>query len=320
MAPTSCTYSKEPSPFDAVAFRTRAEIDFVTLRFETARRTNFHTVQKRLGEALGRGPEDPKIRVHALNTGPGEAATRFKAQFHDIECFAELQEALRVLASSHELIGEVMVDTLEVSLDFYPRDATRESARQFAEHLARRLKANDRNPRLGGDKGTIVLRKAPDLPLTLRERTFYVGNTDDPVRWRVYLKQTDHGRMLRDDEVRARAEVTLSGNSLTALGINTLTHLRQFNFSLLSRLLRFRRLHLPESDGTPLQQVTRSWLRKFSTQQGQRGMFAIQSPEFRLRNGYRRKNSRVDRADPYLNKVSRDALRYLTIRVSQKET
>lgn len=91
---------------------------------------------------------------------------------------------------------------------------------------------------------------------------YRIGNEWDDVSWQVYFKVTDAMLPINPTEHRARAEVTLTGDTLHGLGLVNLSDLQGYDYRKLTRFFKFK-----DVDGKPddmIQDAIRDALRAHS--------------------------------------------------------
>lgn len=276
---------------DMTRFRLRAVVDWIECEFETTRSTNAQTV-KRAGHFKF---------VVPINLGSGSAATIFRIRFQDPGSFGVVQESLRKLSAQFPLSCAPTITGVEVSLDAYLKSATPDElpslAARWYKHLTTLVSPNRRfSGRWKGDVHALW-DAATILRLLQQDRVIFIGERDDDLTQRIYVKQNDAGRALEACDHRARIEVTIRNEELP---MDSLEDWGLYRFESLSRYFRFRR---QREGGDPVV--------AYALQR------AAQTGERRLRRraaGGRRLFGAGSAADTAMNKAARDALRELSRR------
>ncbi len=257
-------YALEPD-IDLARYRFRAVVDWVELRFELDRQTQFQHVQAVLEPHLRATPY-----VKPLDPGPGGASSQFSARFQDPPSLAEISSACSALGKKFKLLKQPAITGLEVSIDAYPRSEKDADRTLMAAVLQRTLFTerdywNNANDRLrfvtSSNSATTAHKVIPEKAGDLSDRlldpeqltvpfgntTVYLGAKDNDVSYRIQNKVADKrnaatGTMvpLPPDKKRARIEVTLQSDELAALTLGDLQSFRTFRFARLQgRYFRF---------------------------------------------------------------------------------
>ena len=284
---------------DYSAYTFRAEIDWIELKLEFVKPTNFDTVRKRLKSPF----------VEPLNEGGGHAATIFKVKIHSPKSWDGLELALVPLIHDHELKLAPEVTGIEVALDARSKGTKREDLVDMVCHFYRGAqKLVSSNRRLYRTKKDAVysitdlrnLRKNVDEGFNI-----YVGSINDgDIRTQHgYVKETDdNGKVvLPASDHRARFEFTLYG---AALPETTLTAWRRHKFTDMADFFKFRQVKSTVSPFTAAAFSNSPQIgSRLPAKTGGRG---------------RRLFSKGTEADVSLNQLSYDALRELTRRMNAK--
>lgn len=228
------------SPVTLTSFRTLAVVDWVAFTVHLGRPSH--------GGYLKRAYEDVGVsRVRPLDVGPGSAATKFWVELQHPDSYQVIKELAENLDAAYGLLAPPILDGLEVATDFWPQADPMDG-----EEMTRRLMMGMKppvitNPRLSDAWESITL---PDRAGVDPEMTLYIGNNQDDLMWRVYWKRTDESFVGEDgkrqpkrlpmSEWRARAEVRIRGNALSALGLASTRHLEHFRFERLHALGYFK--------------------------------------------------------------------------------
>lgn len=304
------------------AYRTEAVVDWLALEIEVARATQFQWLQRVLADHYG---GDTRAYIEAVDSGAGNQAARFLIRLNDACCrdVDTIRAALAALDRQFTLIGPAIIKTLEVSLDFYPKD---DQAHADLLQLVARLQMS-----LEAAGGTahrqVGPSKRPDFLDSTRtpdaRQTLYINNRPDPIAWRVYHKITDRDGALLRDQHRARVEFTLQGAGLRKYGINSLDDLAAFDFGHFGELLHFRQF-IPMAELIVGKEPALAQQLLHATRRDRKmimlypfGLHAYRrdSRTDQPRNGghpERRKHSTHTTADAELNRVVRDRLYALT--------
>lgn len=245
---------------DLGAFRTRAVIDWLEVRFSTVRETQWKWVFDRIEKATGQ-----RCHTHLLDLGHV-----FRVRFQEPDPDVVLA-AIKAIRDDMGIDGDVLVDGLEISIDFTPGVPGDDDQRlKLLAALVRHFMPNrnvvtgrrDDRPRFAWDAGrqaTSFLFPKPGRsrkmdPLMFNEldlspcadATLYYGRKSGECLWRIMDKvidrqnrETGTARNLADDEKRVRIEVSLKGSELDRLGLLTLDDLLRFRFTMLTGYFRF---------------------------------------------------------------------------------
>lgn len=279
--------------------RLRAVVDWVQLEIQSAKPTNFWSIQTELRRLLCL-PDSVSPHVEAINESDGGAATIFRITLQAPERHQDIAKVTNSLSAAFGCGGSPRITAIEIAFDAYGAGA--EQAARFCKFLTNPVSDNCRLYRRGkrqGDTTHCIPTRFQTLEQRLAEGwTVGIGSNSDNYRQRIYHKTTDNnGTPIPQSDHRARIEITLRGE---ALPFQTLEELQRFKFSDLSEFFRFRKL---KPDLSPLEQVNAD----ASAQIGER----------RTRNrreGGTRLFSRLTQADADLNTRARDALRELSRR------
>lgn len=289
-------------------FRFRAVVDWLSIGIETARPTNFWSIQDHLRRALDirKGPY-----VRALNEGRGRSATRYTLRVHDPEKHADVQELIARLRTKFMLCAEPWLDALEVSIDGYSRRNSVEEREALV--MRQKLSLCADGPKMlecGMQSEAIINMK------TLRsDRTLLIEAHD--IKWRVYHKVTDHNqRAIADERThRSRTEVALSGDMLPA-DLRSVGDLAFFKFEALAPHFSFReftiRPTLPFAPPTTVPELLERCSTELLLGRGHRDLPDPAPAE-------RRKYPKGTRADSEMKERVRGSLRDLTRRFGAKK-
>lgn len=280
----------EPHPL--AAFKPRAVVDWVIIRFTTPRPTQYQHLRNRM---------PPEWRAHAKPIGKNTNSCR--------EWLLTIQDPPHASAIARVLRGQgvdpfdVGIEALELAIDWYPRsqEARAELARA-AHHLVRHLACPPSGTPRTTEPGHYRAAARPRDTLRALSDGFTVnmGAQEANHCARFYVKRHDSGqagayRDLPEAQHRARGEVTLSGE---ALPIKTLADLASFKFEALAKYLHQRKVTTPKTQaGALYRQEVQQWGRPIDAKK---------------RASRRRQSSRATEADSTANEWIYNALRGLT--------
>lgn len=277
---------------DLDAFTTRAVIDWLDIRVKTIHATQPGWVFRRVYEATG-------TRCFAKQLDHGHTfRIRFQEPGLDV-----VRTAIEAIGNHMGIDGDVLVDGIEVSLDFTPRlpggDNLRRTLLAVLTHhfMPNRdvvhVRLRDRPRFVWGEgkeatgfffprsenrlhKKWLFMLNDGDRPACAGS-TVYYGRQDGPSTWRIMDKVLDRQnraagtfKQLCDREKRVRIEVTLQGTALEEIGLLTFTDVESFNFGKLTRYFRFLLPTFRDVDGlcpsagnSVIRQVTQERITKF---------------------------------------------------------
>ncbi len=275
---------------DYSRYKFRAEVDWIELRIVTTAPTNFQTVRRRLGVGFA----DPK------DSGAGGACTEFYVKFQAPKSWATIQESLKELTVDHRLAEPVMVTGIEVALDAYSINQTRndlvDMTARFYHGAALVVSDNRRASKRQGE--SYGLETLPQLHNLIADGyNIYIGNQSDTERQHIYLKETDSSTALPPNQHRARTEFTLEREKLPT---QSFQDWEGNDFTTFAPYFKFRRLKsdLPPDIAAPKRMMAQVGARR-----------ARKTPQ-----GHYRAFSRSTVADSKLNALAFDALRELNRR------
>lgn len=246
-------------------FRFEMLLDWVQLRLTLVKPTQFQYLQKEIERIFGQKP-----RVDAEGKASHHTDRNFSFYLQDPPAAATVLNNLRQLEQRFAFAAEPQILAIEVSLDSYARNHSRESLVQMVEHLARCITdPPSDNRRIAGPRGSRGLVEGTFNREVTRMRLdenlpLHVGNIGDPRTLRAYLKENDA------KGPRARLENTLRGQSAP---FSTVEEWGTFDFRGLSRYFRFRRTTPPTTELSALLQERRTTLsrpRQADTRAGHR--------------------------------------------------
>jgi hypothetical protein len=297
-------------------FTSKSVIDWLEIKIVTRKRTNFSTVQKHVMRILG---TKKKCWVKALNERPGRAATIFVISLQDPKSFADMQDLFMQLDARFPFKSLPHVVAMEVAVDFYSCAHKRAELEGMTVMLKRQISVTGANPR----QCEPLRRAGPLRTRSLRAGyeevraggTLYIGMRNDPVKWRIYLKDIDNNKKpIADVKLhRARMEVTLRGDGLTPY-VTTLASLGQVKFEQLATKFRCR-VFMP-----PKPAASSSMAARVADVVKRRSLnLSARAGQHDLEVATRRKFSQHSRADVPLNTLVRGSLRSLTERFNAKK-
>jgi len=231
----------------------RASLDWAEFQVSLARRTNFQTVRRVLGEV---------DYVEPLDAEAGGSASVFLFRFQNVESWSSVVAKFAELERTFGFRREPEITGLEIALDFAHGSELTHLA-DVACYCYRfvQFRPTSNNYRAFYHSGAAV-----DIPesktqlldwLTSGDATLYVGDhRQDAVAYRIYVKTTDSGRKLPRDEWRARTEVTLRRD---ALPFRTLDAAWQ-----LQSVARHFKFLMPRSSVTRVEKVAATSLVRFA--------------------------------------------------------
>lgn len=266
---------------DLDAYRFRAVIDWIEIGLGLKAPQQFMQIQKVLEPALGL-PPGRRLRVEALDEGPGRMATRFAVRVQEPQ-IGRLLGAVEALDRRYPLAGggSVLVRAMEISVDARPRIPSEEArglllaAMMRTFHARRGIWTPERaRPRFSFSRASPTFISPKD-PLESRSRdaweslaaikrlpadaTFYVGERGGEVLWRLMDKVLDQQNPaagtrieLEAHERRVRVEVTLGSEELMDIAALELAGLGCVSFTeLQGRFFTFRLPTFQDSAGPP---------------------------------------------------------------------
>lgn len=253
---------------DLDAYSCRAVIDFVSVTFELARRTQFRHVQRAILPLTGR-----RALVTPSIPDPGGVSAVFTIILQ--EPASKLLRACDARSKDEfGLLSEPVVNELEVSVDFRPKMPSDARRGRMVAVLSRHLypsrdglELNSTRPRFSWgskrsqnsftlkrspiklDDGDMFMNPAGDVVPPI-DATYYIGHRKVAALWRVMDKVIDRQNRdartwinLSEREKRARVEVRLDRLELKGVGVRALADLSRLNFAQLQR--RYFKFMLP---------------------------------------------------------------------------
>ncbi|CAG2140310.1 hypothetical protein LMG31506_02289 [Cupriavidus yeoncheonensis] len=208
----------------------RAEVDWLKLDITLASASNGPTIQ-RLAKVTFAKP---------LDEGDGGAATRFRLTINEPKSWEDVERVLERVAGTRALAAPPTFYAVEVAVDIYSTNLA-----DLASIAARRVQGAKKlcsaSRRIAGavyDETQSAWHVSYPRLRRLMEhgKTVYVGDKNDEVMQRFYVKRDDQQggsrRTLPQTEWRARSEVRLQAG---AMPFASLADARAFNFTALSR-------------------------------------------------------------------------------------
>lgn len=241
-------YSLVPR-LDLRQFRCNAVIDFVELEIVTAKETDFKAIRRWVSEAL----RLPSLWCKQVG-GSKNSAHVFHIVIHDPRIATLLKLGETIAETPAGLAQPITIQTLEVSVDFYPRSESEEHRLSMFGVLHRTYmpspelwRQNRDHPRFKWSeekKPTFFLPSSTKTGLhhqiipkaAFVDSTVYYGEKNGPASIRIQNKTSNQRKknsvvMLDQKEKRARIEVTLTGSALKRLKLNTISDLARFKFT-----------------------------------------------------------------------------------------
>jgi hypothetical protein len=266
---------------DLDLYTCRAVIDWVELRIATSGVTQWKWVQDHLEKMTGE-----RLWVQDLAAAAGGSRGKLFAIRFQEPLLGDLMRSIETVDSRWTLAKEPEVIGMEVSLDIKPKTFSEEAVAELfgvvaRTHLPSRdvVSQPDDRPRfvargqngetqtrhvLASRKGIrdlddgLLIRTDKDIAATV-DSTYYTGAAGSSCSWRLMVKRIDRQnkttgtmRVLPEDEIRVRLEVTVLEPELTKLGIQRLSDLEEFRFQTLQgSFFQFRLptfLHIDETE------------------------------------------------------------------------
>ncbi len=240
---------------DLSRFRTNATIDWLEVQVVLQRKTNLMKLRSIVEQA-----GNTNFSVKNLGRESRYASANWTIRFQDPERIL-VADAIHLLRCEFKLRGPASVNAMEVSIDFYPKSCNEEERLKMVGLLQRHLflkhpeawqsmglprsavrRGEDPfwiNDDLGQTRGK--KHPAPSSRSPFVDGTYQIGPKKNGAGWRIMDKTTDKRRSLTDFEAlplklcRARVEVTLYGQEIDRLDIETVSDLRRFDFETLRR-------------------------------------------------------------------------------------
>ncbi|UCV22855.1 hypothetical protein [Ferribacterium limneticum] len=198
--------------------------------------------------------------AHGINPQTGEkypenrkntTTTRFAVRIQAPERFVAIKSALDTIQDRLDPAAVIKVLGIEVALDAYAKKGVTVALEELAGMVSHFLKGinlvSSNHPRIYRLKNeTRAIGSHRELIQALVEG-FQIGiaNGDADRFQHGYLKITDNGQELPEDQCRARLEIRLQSRACPA---QSLDDLAGFNFADLSNYFRFRRFDEPQTD------------------------------------------------------------------------
>lgn len=227
-------------------FRRTACVDWLDVRLQIARPTQFQHVQTALKEISGY-----RLYVAPVFPKAGNVSDKFVVRINDslANDYAALETIFLGSMQRIPLARPPRISAIEIACDFLHKGEVsfREPRTGALTHrlqsslLAAGGRPRQFDPRLRVNRFMDVagMRLDPDM-------NYRIGNKQDDISWQIYWKRTDSGQLLPRERWRARVEVTLQGRILESLGLIELSDLQGYRFTRLARFFRFRTPIPPE--------------------------------------------------------------------------
>lgn len=268
----------------------RACVDWIEFEITTLNATRGPHIRKKM--------QLPSY-VEPIDAGAAKEATRFKITYQDPSSWAELIDFIDRLEERFPLAGAPIITGIEITFDAYRNGATDAQMEEMCLGLFKFAtfspSKNQRfSGRWAGDVSAIETDKQV-LRMIGQDRVINLGNKDDEISMRIYLKKKDAGALLPPEKHRARREVTLRGN---AVPFRTFAEASAYAFTELRPYFKFRKKKESLSD---LDEV----LMAHTPQAGIRQKRVTADHSLRW-------HDRRTPADTRLNRIAYDALRGLS--------
>lgn len=267
-------------------YTTSAVIDWIDIRVLLNRRTQFRHLQENIAIILNKKVhiENSLVaeRAHNAVISPVIANTSddvfyIRIQEPDI---VKLRSVMAMIKAEYGLRLDPLISGIEISIDFYPKTASdlerAKMVRVLTNHLITKrdiiTEHRDRprsvwgkfrgeyqrvlagNPNFIENANTQLLIDTEWDHAPYADATVEIGAKEADVRWRIMDKVIDTQNRsvgtyvsLKEEEKRARIEVTLAGEELDELHLQTFDDLAEFNFSSLQG--RYFSFQLPTLSG-----------------------------------------------------------------------
>ncbi len=278
------------------SFLCRAVVDWVEVKIQTIKTTNFQTVQRVFREALCL-PENINIWVKAHDANEGGGACHFSVRIHDVNRYSDIEQKLIFVDAKLPLSENWLISKIELAIDVYCDDPEATTARLY-KFMANPVSTNRRIYHEGRGTPKAVPRHFESITRHLSEGwQIAIGNKTDERYQHLYVKDSDTINGERQAvPKRARLEIRLSE---AALPYQTREGWQQCKFERLADYFRQRQL---KQDLEPLIQR----MAEAADQIGER-------KTRNRRGGGTRLYSKATKADP-INEAIRQALRDLSKR------
>ncbi|MDZ4088042.1 MAG: hypothetical protein U1E69_14730 [Tabrizicola sp.] len=224
-------------------------IDFVEVLITTKRNTDRNAVRRWVAECIG----ESSIWCKQVD-GSKNSACQFRVSIYDPTVSLLMRLDKRIADSPAGLARSIEISELEISVDFYSRSGSDEERLAMFGILQRTLlpatsmweqkrmhprftwgkQKNETRFLLPRSRSGTLHHSLPDSPYL--DSTVYYGEENSDWEIRVQNKVADQrrdtdARTLNRHEKRARIEVTLAGDRLTALKLKTLGDLDRVSFT-----------------------------------------------------------------------------------------
>ncbi|MEO3387596.1 hypothetical protein [Mesorhizobium sp. CAU 1741] len=237
----------------------RAVIDWIEIRFFLGRSTQFQWLRREIEEAI-----EANAYAVALEEKAGGVTDVFDVRLQE-PSILQLRELERHFERKYGLHMIPLVRSMEISVDFYPREQGEEARARLHTALTRHFwtsqtffQAPGSRPRFVPGlikkvshvvryKSTASMQTNDHFAISTEEdqppsvdTTYYIGPKEGPVSWRIMDKVVDNQnratgtrRELAEAEKRTRIEVTLGQTPLSSVGVEHLYDLEKLNFARL---------------------------------------------------------------------------------------
>lgn len=267
-------------------YTTSAVIDWIDIRVLLNRRTQFRHLQENIAIILNKKVhiENSLVaeRAHNAVFSPVIANTSddvFYIRFQEPD-IVQLRSVMAMIKTKYGLALDPLISGIEISVDFYPKIASAldraKMVRVLTNHLITKrdiiTEHRDRpravwgkfrgeyqrvlagNPNFSENANTQLLIDTEWDHAPYADATVEIGAKEADVRWRIMDKVIDTQNRsagtyvsLKEEEKRTRIEVTLTGEELDELNLQTFDDLAELNFSSLQG--RYFRFQLPTLSG-----------------------------------------------------------------------
>lgn len=249
-------------------YTTSAVIDWIDIRVLLNRKTQFQWLQGDIEKILNK---IAYVANSLENKNAPDDVFYIRFQEPDI---VKLRSVMAVIKTKYGLALDPLISGIEISVDFYPKTVSvldrAKMVRVLTNHLMSKrdviTEHRDRprsvwgkfrgeyqmvlagNPNFSENANTQLLIDTEWDHAPYADATFVIGAQEADVRWRIMDKVIDTQNrsagtyeVLKEEEKRARIEVTLTGEELDELKLQTFDNLAELNFSSLQgRYFRFQ--------------------------------------------------------------------------------
>lgn len=255
-------------------YTTSAVIDWIDIRVLLMRETQFRHLQKNIAMILNK-------KAYVANSLDDKNAPDdvFYIRFQEPD-IVKLRNVMTMIKTKYGLGLDPLISGIEISVDFYPKTLGASERAKMVRVLSNHLMCErdiitehrDRprsvwgkfrgeyqrvlsgNPNFSENANTQLLIDTDWDHAPYADATLEIGAQEADVRWRIMDKVIDTQNRsagtyvaLKEEEKRARIEVTLTGEELDELKLQTFDDLAELNFSSLQG--RYFRFMLPTLSG-----------------------------------------------------------------------